>query len=661
MIIINDILYLSFTELQRCGTSNKIIWEAKYRNYKGWHFITDPADARKRLIEYEPLPPKYKDRILDTYGDPYQYYSDHLITNLLKVNHKDEELILKAKLEREKKKQYIHACRYLHLLSTLTKKEINALGYKSIKSDFYPALIRILKHDTKLPKQFPKSYVKLTQKVKQYKIEGAAAVIPKSINNNNATKINSVQQAFIQELISKHNQFDYEQIKLLFNKVAEQHNWKQISVGTVRNQFKSLELLSSRKGFQNWRNKNDFVISRERPSRPGYLWEGDGTPYELLYQAKVVNTKGHSVTKYWKRKVIYVVSDAFNDTIVGLSIHDTENVAMTKMAWKNAIYMTDMLPFQIKTDNFAKKELAPFFESIAKTPDYFTPAAVGNARDKRIEALFGRIIKFVTKVHPNHSGHNITAKNQPNREYLDKIKKTFPDEDEVLNQILFDIYAWNNMPRKKLGGKSLYQQWSEGFEKAKNDNEARVPSDLRKLELFGETYNRTPQLTNKGIQFHGQQYMNFDTDFYSNIGSKFTIQYNPDNTNLILATTLDGKQNWLLDKVENQAGCLKDSKPGDRIKLNKKLEFKAEVKEKFLLKTAENRKKLIQEAELEGYLESEIMAKLMFTVEGQQKTLNYKAQEALQSNTKQEEDVYDLEHEPIEFSNLNDNLNPTSL
>jgi len=158
-----------------------------------------------------------------------------------------------------------------------------------------------------------------------------------------------------------------------------------------------LQLTSIREGFQKWRNKFDPVVHRERPSKPNLLWIGDGTPIELYYRTESTNAKGHIKQEYWKRKVGYLVIDAYNDAIMGLSIGDTESTELAKQAWTNACIIQGVLPYQVKTDNFSKKQLKPFYESIASSKDFYTPSAVGNARDKVIEPFFGKFNNLVLR------------------------------------------------------------------------------------------------------------------------------------------------------------------------------------------------------------------------------------------------------------------------
>ncbi len=78
MIYVDNILYIEFTEATQAGISKDTIIKAKNEGFGSWKIIKNPSDKRKVLIDYEALKPKYQQLILDTYGNPYEYYGLNL-------------------------------------------------------------------------------------------------------------------------------------------------------------------------------------------------------------------------------------------------------------------------------------------------------------------------------------------------------------------------------------------------------------------------------------------------------------------------------------------------------------------------------------------------------------------------------------------------------
>jgi hypothetical protein len=633
MRIIKNILYLEFQEVAQIGVSVKYLRVARHRNSSSWTFIDDPEDRRKVLIEFDSMKDKYKDLVIEELCDgidPYQFMASEIIRPHLISEEEDVEFIRNYMvgdfpLEDDKQEVCIKACQFLSLLKRFRVRDMKALGYKK-SSDFYEAVIALIKKEKV---QLPSTYNRLRIKAREYVKKGAKVVVPKGLGNQNGRKVTVDGAAFIKELMSKHNQYTNEQIALIYNAAAEEQGWKQISSKTIFNYRSELETNSLRKGVSTWRDSNDFVVGRMRPSRPNYLWVGDGTPYELYFKYTSTNKQGHNITHYSGRKVVYVVVDAFNDMVVGAAIGDTENAQLALKAWKNACNNTGVMPMEVKTDNFAAKALHPVYRRLAGKPEFFAPSAVGNARDKVIEAFFGRIYGQITRLHDNASGRNIRAKEQPNRDFLDKIKKNFPNEDEVTQQIMQDMMLWNSIPRKSKGGKSLEQEWIEA-----DHSKDRPFTDFHRLDIFGEDHSHTNRLTNKGIEVTlggvTRRYMKLDMDFYETIGMKYQVKYDSDNYSKVIVVGEDNRKH-LLEELKAIPMAKMDMQEGDRTELNKMLNFKEKVINHFVIDKQEERRKTLEEAGLMDRISAEGIAKALFIEQGQQKGLNYKSQEVLKS------------------------------
>lgn len=621
---INNTLYIEFAELVACGISEFTIKGARRDQSSGWNFIDDPADTRRILVEYEPLKSEYKNLLSLKFGDPCQYLSSTIIQQYLKNDSKDVDFLLGYRLPDNTSipqphlNKYLDACKYLHLLAGSSPKDIKDMGFDSVQA-FNDAVLRLIRaNDVCLPG----TYTKLRTKVRQYKEQGAACVISKKFCNDNSRKLSEVQVAFICQLYGKANQLSGERVAYEYNRVAVSRGWAKIAASTVRWHLKkpmiAQQLAGPRKGIAQWRDANDMVVHRSRPSRPNMLWVGDATPYELYYQVETQNKKGHRLVEYWHRKVVYLVIDAFNDAVMGYAIGDTESADLAKLAWKNACVGNGVLPDQVKTDRFASKELSAFYKRVALNEAFYTPSAVGNARDKVVEAMFGRLYNQVTRLHHNAAGRNIKAKEQPNRDYLDKIKHTFPDEAGVIKQIHEDLHAWNNIQREKLGGISLMQQW----EQADHTGDRALTQELR-LDIFGVQHPHTNRLTNKGLMIsiggETRKYMLADHSFGDTIGTEYRITYDPDNLSSVLAVAVDGRLKYIVPEVAPVPMAFGDMKEGDRKRLNTVLTYK---KERLHLTIERNRLQM-------DMIRAEGLEKGYFTINGSNKEELYEAQNVL--------------------------------
>lgn len=625
-------LYIEFNELVAAGISEDTIKSAKQRQSNGWEFVDDPDDNRRSLIKYETLKEQYKQLIIDELcggKTPYEYFPMVKIEDMINPTQEDIEYLQNYVLGDEtrlsstdKFRKILRAAGVMNLLATTGPVDMRTMRMSS--TQFYDAVITIVRAE-KLP--VPATYNRLRIKVRDYKKSGPAVLVTKLLGNTNSKKLGEEQIDFITELYGKANNFSGEQVAVMYNNKAREKNWPLVTTMCVQQHIKKIQIAGSRSGINEWRNANDFVVKRMRPSKPNLLWVGDATPYELFYKVSERNN-GIVRTKYHKRVVMYAVIDAFNDKIVGWAVGETETADLARKAWKNACLNTGCLPYQIKTDNFSRKQLEPFYQRLAYNNDFYTPSAVGNARDKVIEQMFGKLYNFITRYHHNASGRNITAKEQPNRDYLNKIKHTFPQFDEVIEQIATDVFIWNNAVRQSKGA-SLNAQWKESL------SGTRALSDVNRFMLFGTEHRYTNKLTNMGIMFTiagvQRRYMKFDDEgfefFTGDIDKTFQVTYDPDDYSKIMVTNKNGRR-WVLPLVNDVPMAYMDFKEGDRANLNKQLEFKKRVK-KYVVTCSDERKKRLLENGLNEALEPEALIKSMFTIDGKQKPQLYEAQEEI--------------------------------
>jgi hypothetical protein len=632
---------LEFNELVELGVSVSTLKLAKHRGSDSWAFIGDPADKRRVLIQFETLADKYKSLVTNKYGNPYIYLANSIIEQHLISRPDDIDFILNyrlsdgSQLPDKHKTDYINACKFLYFLSNHDTKSIKSIGFKSMQV-FNDAVISIIRANNVA---LPTAYVKLKEKVRIYREIGAEAVISKKFCNANSQKLGELQITLLRQLHGRPNNFGVEKTTRDYNGEAKKQGWKQISArcaGLHLNSGKTLlQVDGMRHGVQFWRDKNDFVIKRERPSSPLFLAVGDGTPFEFYYQATSVNKNNHNITKHWLRKNVYVVIDAFNELILGYAIGDSENNDLTRLAWKNACIHTGYMPWQIKTDRFGLKDLRETtFDMLAP---HVTPSAVGNARDKVIESMFNRINEAVFKEYSNFAGPGITAlkKNQANRDYLDKIKNTFPDETNLIAQISEAIEKWNSLSHKG-SNKSRQQQWYDAFAIMKEEDKRPLTTDLM-LNIFGTTHKYTNQLTNKGLNvtINGETrtYMLLDHNFYDTIGTDYTIKYDINDLSQIMAISPDGRLKFVVPELTKSKMALKDMQEGDRIHLNKLLTFKKETIDRQVARNVADMNRL----EAEGY------RKQMFTgLKGTNKELVYASQNVLKSGQQTEQASFDV-------------------
>jgi hypothetical protein len=631
MKFVNELLFLEFSELVACGVSENTIFQAKRRNSSSWNFTDDPDDRRKVLIGYEKLNDQYKELVQKTYGNPYDFIAKQPIRDLLQKDFKAEEFyrtrLTELKVDVLKLNQYVTqyttAASWLNLLIKLNadKKFIKKTLNLSLDK-FYESVCEIIEQD-KI--DLPSSYRRLRAKMDEYSKESYACLIDWRFGNKLAAKIGKAEGEFDEELAAKqeaiirkakslHNNFDAAQITRAVNIIFEKNNWLTVSEGTVKNVLAKYEHITTpgARGKRNYDSTIAMQVKRKAPEFPLLYCTLDGWTVELLYQ----DEKGYN-----NRMVMVVVLDACKKYPLGYAIGDRENTELIKQANRNAIiHLQDIFgkpyyPMQLQSDHYGLKTLTPFYEAMAHL---HTPAAVGNAKSKIIEPYFKYLNKKYCQYFPNWSGFNINARkeNQPNTEYLDKIKKTFPSKEGVIKQIELIMQQER---RLKFG------EYREQF----NIAPAEIKKELGQMDqlmIFGKPHTHFNSITGQGIiaTLNGLQltFDSFDPAFRSSQHLKWQLIYDEADFRNVLAISEDGKQRFLLHQKRAVPMDIYSTTADDRAYQKQISDFNKARKEEIIQTYISDdaiTQEVIENTPLAMNDFDESVLKLMFTNNGQQK------------------------------------------
>ncbi|MDR0872541.1 MAG: hypothetical protein LBN27_03605 [Prevotellaceae bacterium] len=452
------------------------------------------------------------------------------------------------------------------------------VGKKSMKKcDFWKNMklaIENLSAD-KYPHSLYLSWEKLMYKAETYyteiddpargKIRNYSSLLNGRMGNKNRTKIKaSEQEAMLVKLGGDRRNLDNEQIRMLYNVVADTMGWEQISAGTVANWRKKYDLETSagRRGMTHYRNTREMQNKRQRPSAPMLFWSADGWDVELFYQKTAENAKGHSVTTYNNRLTVVTVLDAFNNYPIGYAIGDHETPELITEALRNAVNHTQELfgarykAYQFQSDHYAIKKLTPAYEQISK---HVTPARVKNAKAKPVEPYFGTINKKYCQLMPNWSGFGVTSSKelQPNVDALNMFRKNFPDYEGCVAQVVFII------EKERAEKRAAYV---ENWQKLSQEYKLPLTKEMYLL-TFGEETGYTNTLEASGLRptIRGQKcsYDSFDLNFRRNSNVRWAVKYDPNDLSEVLAVSEDGTKRFLLEEKYIQPMALADRKAGD--------------------------------------------------------------------------------------------------
>ncbi len=639
MKLINTKLFIEFTEMVNLGVSDGYLKKAKSVGSASWEFIKDPADNRRVLIGYEALGDKYKKLVFEAYGDPYEYLAKNPILNLVRKDFKAEQFFQDHKLPdgRILEPQYIYTytkdASWLNMIIRVTK---NKQAFKAevpgvSMNAFWETVCDLIRADKET--SLPATRRNLLPIIEKYKANGPLALISPKFGNKNSAKIGKTANGYsdevaekqikvIRRLLSKHNNFDNAQIANLVNILFTKNNLTPVTtnkVGEIRAKYSHI-IKAGNSGLRAHNNTVAKQVKRAAPEYPLAMVTVDGWTAELLYQERR-EKNGKTHVDYNGRMVVVVVLDPFMKYPVGYAIGERENTELIREANRNAIkhiyelFGDAFRPWQVQSDRYGLKQLTPFYEAMSKI---FTPAAVGNAKSKVIEPYFKYLNKEYCQYDDFWSGFNVNSKkgNQPNTEYLDKIKHQMPEKAGVIAKIerIIEIERakkqaqylakWNDLAPHdycQLGVEHYLQVFGRQTLKPSHQ----ISGDLRP-QIGGKTYH----------------FETFDANFLALNHLAWNIHYDSDSMSEVLAVSEDGKYRFLLKQKVNVPMALRDAQP-------EHFEYRSRVRdynkqlERNIIETYADDALILQEMisgtplSLDDHQEAAL--KLMFTTGGQQK------------------------------------------
>lgn len=543
-------------------------------------------------IDFDSIPDRFKVQIVKKLGYPPKKNTQNLILNHFKDDYEAQDFYANYLLDDyrslpvETQKEYTINAQMLQAIDIYIKEMVTFRKSRGGK-----AAITKIWEDASLASEdvkeqtghtLPKSVRRLKEKLEEFKKESYSALISENFGNKKAVKVkDSQQEATLRQLLRDHRNLDNEQICNIYNTVAKIQQWSELSASTVGNYRTKWNLLTiaGTKGVKAFDNNVAMHVKRVAPSSPLLFWTVDGWDAELLYQKTGAGLKGQNVTTYHNRLTMVVVLDPSVKYPVGYAIGTQENAALIKSALRNAVQHTEELfgkkhkVLQIQADNYAKKEMTSFYEILS---DKFTPAKVGNAKSKVIEPWFKYFNKTYCQLAPNWSGQGVKSKLQPNDEYLNKIRHSFPDQEGCIMQLTRMI----EMERERL--KDQYIQAYEAMPK-----EARKAiSQQEYLQHFGETTGFTNRVSHNGLHvaINGKklEFDSFDVNFRMHAQLDWTIKFDSNNLNEVLAYNEEKNISFMLTQKFEQPMALYDRKEGDAEELAKIGQFNKNTKEMII-------------------------------------------------------------------------------
>lgn len=566
------------------------------------------------LVEFDSIPERFKVEIVRKLGFPPKKEAQHLILKYYKTDYEAIDFFATYLLEDyrrlspEKQDEYVRNAQMIQAVDAYMKdmKAFRKSRGGSITKIWQEAAIAVKEVKDQIGHTLPGTDRRLRDKLAEFAEHSYKSLISDNYGKKKAIKVkDATQEALLRQLLRDHRNLDNEQIAMIYNSVAKIQSFPELSAGTIGNYRKKWNLLvyAGTNGEKAFNDNIGMQVKRKAPSAPLLFWTVDGWDIELLYQRQSKNLKGDKITTYHNRLTMVVVLDPVIKYPIGYAIGREESSGLIQQALRNAVLHTEELfgqkhkVLQIQSDNYSKKKMTPIYEMMSKS---FTPAKVGNAKSKVIEPWFKFFNKKYCQLAPNWSGHGVKAEKQPNEEYLNKIRHSFPDENGCITQIITMI---------EIERERLKEQYIEAYNNMPEDAKKEI-SNQDFLLHFGETTGYTNKVNHNGlhIAINGKkhEYDSFDINFRMYAHLDWTIKYDSNNLNEVLAHNEEHNISFMLQEKYVQPMALYDRKEGDADELAKIGRFNKEMKQVILDTQAEDYKEVnqmfIRNPELDGTL-----------------------------------------------------------
>lgn len=568
------------------------------------------------LVEFDSLPERFKVQVVKIKGIPPKKSTQNLILNYYKDDYEAIDFFAFYLLDEyrtlapEKQDEYVKNAQMLLAVELFVKETLTFVksrnGKRGLTEIWNDAAKAVTEVKDQIGHSLPKSARRLKEKLEDFKKDGYSSLISENFGNNKASKVKDTQQeALLRTLLRDHRTFDNEQIALIYNSVAKLQQFPELSASTIGNYRKKWNLLvmAGTKGEKGFDEKVAMQITRSAPSIPMAYWTVDGWDAELLYQKTGANLKGENTTTYHHRLTIVVVLDPFNKYPIGYAIGTHENPKLIHEALRNAVKHTEELfgkkhkVLQIQSDRYSIKKLTPFYKMVSTD---FTPARAKNSKTKVIEPWFKFFNKKYCQLAPNWSGQGVKSKVQPNDEYLNKIRHSFPDEEGCFMQLTRMI---------ELERERLQEDYLNAYREIP-DNTLKIVEQKEYLIHFGETTGYTNKLSHDGlvvaINGRKRKYESFDENFRMNAHLDWTIKFDDDNLQEVLAYSTEKDISFILTQKYVQPMAIYDQTDEDDEERLKVRAFNKGLKALVLDTQAADSKKVnqmfIQNPELDNTL-----------------------------------------------------------
>ena len=529
-----------------------IMSRSSYHRLKKTSFnqVRRGGNGRSALIEFDSIPEKFKSKVIQLFGDPYEVLKHNKFIDHLEYDQEAQEYYNNYTLDsgdalpEKNKKEYTANATILNGIKTITTKTSarrRALG--GSKAKMWDRLLEVIQALPKhtYPHSLPTNVRSLKRKYKTYQEGGYEVLIHRGFCNKNSEKINDNAKLWV---LSRWGDqvnrcANVAQLFREYNVLCNEEGWKILKdQGAISNYLQQTEHLWSAHRYGELKSKEKFGhhLTTKQPSMRDSLWYSDGTKLNYYY----IGEAGKIETCQ-----VYEVMDAYSEVLLGYHISKTEDFEAQFMSYKMAIKTSGHKPYQIGFDGQGgHKKLANgnFLTKVARMAIKTQPY---NGKSKTIESAFGRFQMQFLKRDWFFTGQNITAKrdeSKANEEFIMANKANLPSLEDIKAVYEKRRQEWNAAPHPKMGEPRINMYLNS------TNPETPEVKEWDMVDLFWITREKPNTLTAGGLWFKEKkkeyQYMVYNGEIgddkfpdiewlRENIGKKFIVKFDPEDMSLV--------------------------------------------------------------------------------------------------------------------------------
>lgn len=493
---IGENIYLAVEEFVNTGVSEKTLHKGFFRDSPHWQSIEDPTDRRKRLVRYDTLADKYKERLRSgLWGglEPLEWLESEKCRGESAKGGEVEKRLREACETLYMKWMYDYAPVVKHTADERLRVRqqrclaraaavLEGLGKYYIENNISWRESGPVKQATEWLKEqqgryFPLKYVPmnavvLKEKLREIWVEGqeytSVISLPRQGNNNHAEHKEDVDvRAWcIQARMSGKN-LTVAEIARRVRRACELTDKAVPSASWIQQLLAQPAVVrmcaDSRWGRESGRGLfYKGYVPTTRALYAGDCWQMDGTRVNILPHNSPLTPNGG--TKKLQFLTIVAVRDVYSGDILGVSFGVSENRWMYLDALKMAVKTTGYLPYELVHDKFPghnTEEMEVTWEVLRKMGVKRTVSAVATGK-AQTERWFGTLQSVFLSREKYYYGEGIRSSRpyaHRSPEYLAKLRKEANQEgfdfDAAWQMAWSAVQAYRHTPIKSYSKKAI--------------------------------------------------------------------------------------------------------------------------------------------------------------------------------------------------------------